>query len=97
MKFLKSISLNYYAAKGFGNCEFDGLHRLVDYLDDRPIAGGERLDNVRGDWHDHALYGCQLHLAPPTDQSGGQKVYSIIIPVGGDRHVIEVAQGPAGT
>jgi hypothetical protein len=45
-----------------------------------------------GEW-----YGGQLHLAPPTDQSGGQKVYSIIILVGGDRHVIEVAQGPAGT
>jgi hypothetical protein len=45
-----------------------------------------------GEW-----YGGQLHLAPPTDQSGGQKVYSIIIKVGSDRHVIEVAQGPAGT
>jgi hypothetical protein len=45
-----------------------------------------------GEW-----YGGQLHLAPPTDQSGGQKVYSIIIMVGRDRHVIEVAQGPAGT
>jgi hypothetical protein len=37
------------------------------------------------------------HLAPPTDQPGGQKVYSIVIVVGNDRHVIEVAQGPAGT
>jgi hypothetical protein len=45
-----------------------------------------------GEW-----YGGQLHLAPPTDQAGGQKVYSIVIKVGSDRHVIEVAQGPAGT
>jgi hypothetical protein len=45
-----------------------------------------------GEW-----YGGQLHLAPPTDQSGAQKVYSIVIMVGGDRHVIEVTQGPPGT
>ncbi len=45
-----------------------------------------------GEW-----YGGQLHLAPPTDQGGGQKAYSIVIMVGGDRHVIEVAQGPAGS
>jgi hypothetical protein len=45
-----------------------------------------------GEW-----YGGQLHLAPPTDQGGGQKAYSIVITVGGDRHVIEVTQGPAGT
>jgi hypothetical protein len=45
-----------------------------------------------GEW-----YGGQLHLAPPTDQSGAQKVYSIVIMVGNDRHVIEVAQGAAGT
>jgi hypothetical protein len=45
-----------------------------------------------GEW-----YGGQLHLAPPTDQAGGQKTYSIVITVGADRHVIEVAQGPTGT
>jgi hypothetical protein len=45
-----------------------------------------------GEW-----YGGQLHLAPPTDQGGAQKSYTIIITVGGDRHVVEVAQGPAGT
>lgn len=45
-----------------------------------------------GEW-----YGGQLHLAPPTDQGGGPKLYSFIITVGPDRHVIEVAQGPAGT
>jgi hypothetical protein len=45
-----------------------------------------------GEW-----YGGQLHLAPPTEQPGGQKVYSIVIVVGSDRHVIEVAQGPAGS
>lgn len=39
----------------------------------------------------------QLHLAPPTDQAGAQKAYTIVITVGGDRHVVEVAQGPAGT
>lgn len=41
-------------------------------------------------------YGGQLHLAPPTDQAGAQKTYTIIITVGTDRHVIDVAQGPAG-
>ena len=45
-----------------------------------------------GEW-----YGGQLHLAPPTDQGGVQKAYSIVIMVGSDRHVIEVAQGPAGS
>jgi hypothetical protein len=45
-----------------------------------------------GEW-----YGGQLHLAPPTDQAGGQKIYSIVITVGNDRHVIEVAQGPPGS
>jgi hypothetical protein len=45
-----------------------------------------------GEW-----YGGQLHLAPPTYQAGGQKTYSIVIMVGSDRHVIEVAQGPAGS
>jgi hypothetical protein len=45
-----------------------------------------------GEW-----YGGQLHLAPPADQAGGQKAYSIVIVVGGERHVIEVAQGPTGT
>jgi hypothetical protein len=45
-----------------------------------------------GEW-----YGGQLHLAPPTDQAGGPKVYSIVIMVGSDRHIIEVAQAQAGT
>lgn len=45
-----------------------------------------------GEW-----YGGQLHLAPPTDQAGGQKNYTIVIMVGSDRHVVDVAQGPAGT
>ncbi|OPY95759.1 hypothetical protein A5906_07260 [Bradyrhizobium sacchari] len=44
-----------------------------------------------GEW-----YGGQLHLAPPTDTGGGQKTYTIVITVGPDRHVIDVAQGPAG-
>lgn len=44
-----------------------------------------------GEW-----YGGQLHIAPPTDQAGGPKVYSIVIMVGADRHVVEVSQGPAG-
>jgi hypothetical protein len=43
-----------------------------------------------GEW-----YGGQLDLAPPTDQAGGQKTYTIVITVGSD--VIDVAQGPAGT
>jgi hypothetical protein len=45
-----------------------------------------------GEW-----YGGQLHLAPPSDQAGGEKAYSIVIIVGGERHVIEVAQRPAGS
>jgi hypothetical protein len=45
-----------------------------------------------GEW-----YGGQLHLAPPTDQAGAQKSYTIVITVGTDRHVVDVAQGPAGT
>jgi hypothetical protein len=44
-----------------------------------------------GEW-----YGGQLHLAPPTDQGGGPKMYTIAITVGGERHVIDIAQGPAG-
>ncbi|WP_028346071.1 hypothetical protein [Bradyrhizobium murdochi] len=44
-----------------------------------------------GEW-----YGGQLHLAPPTDQAGGQKTYTIVITVGNERHVISVAQAPAG-
>ena len=46
---------------------------------------------VPGEW-----YRGQLHLAPPAEQEGGQKSYTIILTVGNDRHVIEVAQGPAG-
>ena len=45
-----------------------------------------------GEW-----YGGQLHVAPPTEQAGGQKAYTIVITVGGDRHVIDIAQAPAGT
>jgi len=44
-----------------------------------------------GEW-----YGGQLHLAPPTNQGGAQKSYTIVITVGPDRHVIDVAQGPPG-
>jgi len=38
----------------------------------------------------------QLHLAPQTDQAGARKSCSIVITVGSDRRVIEVALGPAG-
>jgi hypothetical protein len=44
-----------------------------------------------GEW-----YGGKLYLAPPTQQEGGQKTYTIVITVGSDRHVIDIAQGPAG-
>jgi hypothetical protein len=45
-----------------------------------------------GEW-----YGGQLHLSPPVNPpSGNAKNYSIIITVGPDRHVIEVAQAPLG-
>ncbi|WP_246756627.1 hypothetical protein [Bradyrhizobium neotropicale] len=46
---------------------------------------------MSGEW-----YGGQLHLAPPTDQGGAAKTYTIIITVGTERHVIDVSQGPAG-
>jgi hypothetical protein len=37
-------------------------------------------------------------VAPPTDQGGAQKTYTIVITVGNDRHVIDITQGPpAGT
>lgn len=43
-----------------------------------------------GEW-----YGGALHLSPPTNPpSGNQKSYSIIITIGSDRHVIQVAQAP---
>lgn len=46
-----------------------------------------------GEW-----YGGALHLSPPTNPpSGIQKNYKIIITVGADRHVIDVAQAPAGS
>jgi hypothetical protein len=45
-----------------------------------------------GEW-----YGGQLHLAPPADQGGGPKTYTIIITVGNDQHVVEVSQGPSGS
>ncbi|WP_315778918.1 hypothetical protein [Bradyrhizobium sp. SZCCHNR2011] len=41
-------------------------------------------------------YGGQLHLAPPTDQAGAAKTYTIVITVGTERHVVEVSQAPAG-
>ncbi|MET4798048.1 hypothetical protein [Bradyrhizobium sp. LB11.1] len=45
-----------------------------------------------GEW-----YGGQLHLAPPVaSDGGGPKTYTIVITVGSDRHVIDIAQGPAG-
>ncbi|MCK1307760.1 MULTISPECIES: hypothetical protein [unclassified Bradyrhizobium] len=44
-----------------------------------------------GEW-----YGGQLHVAPPTDQGGAQESYTIIVTVGSDRHVVDVAQGPPG-
>ncbi len=56
-------------------------------------AGGYQRQHA----HARRVYGGQLHLAPPTDQGGDQKAYSIIMIVGSDRHVIEVAQGAAGT
>jgi hypothetical protein len=41
--------------------------------------------------------GGQLHLAPPVaSESGGPKTYTIVISVGSDRHVIDIAQGAAG-
>ena len=44
-----------------------------------------------GEW-----YGGQLHIAPPTDQGGAAKSYTIVVTVGADRHVIDVSQGPTG-
>ncbi|WGR82244.1 hypothetical protein MTX25_32765 [Bradyrhizobium sp. ISRA432] len=45
-----------------------------------------------GEW-----YGGQLHLAPPvSSEGGGPKNYTIVITIGTDRHVIDIAQGAAG-
>lgn len=44
-----------------------------------------------GEW-----YGGQLHLAPPVDQGSAPKIYTIVITVGSDRHVIDITQVPAG-
>ncbi|MET4296669.1 hypothetical protein ABIB06_007460 [Bradyrhizobium sp. LB8.2] len=45
-----------------------------------------------GEW-----YGGQLHLAPPVaSEGGGPKTYTVVITVGADRHVIDIAQGSAG-
>jgi hypothetical protein len=57
------------------------------------LEGSVIKDNtlMPGEW-----YGGQLHLAPPTDQGGGPKSYTITITVGSDRHVIDISQGPAG-
>ena len=45
-----------------------------------------------GEW-----YGGQLHLSPPTNPPAGgdEKSYSITLLVGGERHIIDVSQGPA--
>jgi hypothetical protein len=44
-----------------------------------------------GEW-----YGGQLYLSPPANPpSGNQKSYSISLLVGGERHLIDVAQEPA--
>jgi hypothetical protein len=58
------------------------------------LEQSEIKDNtlLPGEW-----YGGQLHLAPPTDQQGAPKAYSIVINVGSDRHVVEVSQGPPGS
>ncbi|RJF69604.1 hypothetical protein D4Q52_19820 [Rhodopseudomonas palustris] len=45
-----------------------------------------------GEW-----YGGQLHLAPPVTPDSGAKNYTIVITVGSDRHVVEVAQGAVGS
>lgn len=45
-----------------------------------------------GEW-----YGGQLHIAPPTDQGGAQKSYTLVITVGSDRHVVKIVQGPVGS
>lgn len=46
-----------------------------------------------GEW-----YGGQLHISPPTNPpSGNDKNYTIIIHVGGDRHVINVSQTPVAS
>lgn len=45
-----------------------------------------------GEW-----YGGQLHLSPPTaPANGSQKAYTIVITVGGDRHVVDISQVPTG-
>ena len=45
-----------------------------------------------GEW-----YGGQLHIAPPTDQAGGQKTYTIVITMGRIDMWWRFSQGPAGS
>jgi hypothetical protein len=44
-----------------------------------------------GEW-----YGGKQSLAPPAEQDARQETYTIVITVGPDRHVIDIAQGQAG-
>jgi hypothetical protein len=84
-------------AQGNAAAENDAMIANTVETGQRNMAGLEQSvikDNtlMPGEW-----YGGQLHLAPPTDQPGGQKSYTFVITVGADRHVIDVNQGPAGT
>jgi len=56
------------------------------------LVGIDEVDTLLpGEWYEG-----QLYLAPPTDQGGAQKTYTVVITVGSDRHVIDVAQGVPG-
>lgn len=83
-------------AQGNATAQNDAMVAATVETGQRNMAALERTvikDDtlLPGEW-----YGGKLYLAPPADQEGGQKSYTIVITVGPDRHVIDIAQGPAG-
>ncbi|MGY4352152.1 hypothetical protein ACVWXM_008645 [Bradyrhizobium sp. GM7.3] len=63
-------------------------HRNMAVLEQSVIKDNTLMP---GEW-----YGGQLHVAPPTDQAGARKSYTIVVTVGTERHVVDVAQGLPG-
>jgi hypothetical protein len=83
-------------AQGNANAQNEAMIATTIEAGQRNMATLEQAvikDNtlMPGEW-----YGGQLHIAPPTDQGGSAKTYTIVITVGPDRHVIDISQGPAG-
>jgi hypothetical protein len=83
-------------AQGNAAAQNEAMIATTDEAGQRNMAALEQTvvkDNtlMPGEW-----YGGQLHFAPLPEQDSGQKTYTIVITVRSDRHVIDIAQGPAG-